>query len=504
MNIPLFHGKGSHTESYSEHNIELSEEYIKKSAKRLHKALLAMPEIQSLATPEKTFSLMKCQELVSQSLGFESFHAARQYNKQHNLSLLKQAGIKLLKKTDNKEDILIGEIPEFERHLYLTPQKSREHSFFVGTRQTGAHAAFMHCFEHAVHNHIPVIYFDTEGNRDTWTHAFKMAREAGREEDILVINYMTGLKDILAPGTNRISHTMNPFAHGSSGALTEFMCTFLSVEENTVKGRAISLISALFMALVYLRDKEDLLLNADTIRHYLNFNHFLDLYRTRPDLPQNVQLALRAYLTSLPQFDDSKKFQPDTVLEQHGYLQMQFYKILGNLSDSYGYIFNTNLGEVDYQDVVENKRILVVLMPLMTKGTKELHSLYHIQIACLKVLMSQTLGKQIEGTYEEVAKRVKKPCFVFMNGGLSFMPPGSAALSAQLGSMGFSLFCLEETLPQGTEAESLLANLNNKFYFKGQYPHLAPDEQKITQKLKSGACLYDYKGIKLLVDSTKK
>ena len=105
------------------------------------------------------------------------------------------------------------------------------------------------------------------------------------------------------------------------------------------------------------------------------------------DFPLHIHNALKAYLISLPGFQESAPKQNDTVLEQHGYLQMQFTKLLGSLSDSYGFIFKTNLGEVDFKDVVLNRRILVVLLPALEKSTDELANLGKIIVACLKQMM---------------------------------------------------------------------------------------------------------------------
>ena len=45
----------------------------------------------------------------------------------------------------------------------------------------------------------------------------------GREDDVLVVNYMTGAKDVFGPQEYKLSNTLNPFSSGSSGGLTELM-----------------------------------------------------------------------------------------------------------------------------------------------------------------------------------------------------------------------------------------------------------------------------------------
>ncbi len=47
-----------------------------------------------------------------------------------------------------------------------------------------------------------------------------MVRAMGREDDLLLINFMTGAKEIIGPQEKRLSNTLNPFANGSSSMLS--------------------------------------------------------------------------------------------------------------------------------------------------------------------------------------------------------------------------------------------------------------------------------------------
>ena len=46
-----------------------------------------------------------------------------------------------------------------------------------------------------------------------------MCRIMGREDDLLLINFMTGARDIVGAQEKRLSNTMNPFCNGSSSML---------------------------------------------------------------------------------------------------------------------------------------------------------------------------------------------------------------------------------------------------------------------------------------------
>ncbi len=120
--------------------------------------------------------------------------------------------------------------------------------------------------------------------------------------------------------------------HSSAATLTELLA--LSMEdwhaENSMwKGRAISMASSVLFALVYLRDRQGFSLTVDSLADALRLESVMALSQ-RDDLPENVLQSVRAYLRSLPGYKDkaSASEQDKVVIEQHGFVQMLFTRIL--------------------------------------------------------------------------------------------------------------------------------------------------------------------------------
>ncbi len=90
------------------------------------------------------------------------------------------------------------------------------------------------------------------------------------------------------------------------------------------------------------------------------------------------------YLTCQVIIKRKKGKQVSQVLEQHGFITMQLTRVFSSLADTYGHIIRTNLAEVDFKDVVLNRRILVVLLPALEKSPDELSNLGKVIIASLK------------------------------------------------------------------------------------------------------------------------
>jgi hypothetical protein len=488
--------------------IEVNNDYIRKSAKRLQKALKnhshhGSEKNSETISPDTSYTLMQCQDIISQALGFENFHSAKMYNKSVEFSKLATKGIYAM---HHQQDVvartqglhLIGHLSNTHDNLYLNEQCMQEHSLFVGDFNSGAFDAWFERLKLAIApaqdgSFSPVIFYDTTGSYVVTQEVFRQAKAYNREDDVIVVNYMTGSLDVFGPQENKLSNTMNPFSYGSSGSLTELFYSMLdnSIDksgEHTWRGRAIGLISTVMMALVYMRDNENFNLNVSSIRHYLGFSTLNELFKTRTDFPSHIQEAFWEYCRNMPAFNKKVKIQDQDFMDQHGFLQMQLIRVLGFLEDSYGYIFNTNLGEVDYRDLIANNRILVVCCPALEKSIDEMKILYQVHVASLKVLMAEALGQSIEIKNEN---RKKHKGFIFFNRGLEFLPGGCAVLPAQLRSAGLIPIIYERKMPTTLEGKSFAINMLHRFYFKGEYPNFPEAQRKLAANLKQGHCFYE-------------
>ena len=328
------------------------------------------------------------------------------------------------------------------------------------------------------------IYVDGKGDNKLWTRVFSICRSLGREDDLLVINYMTGGRDVFGPQKTKLSNTLNPFLLGSAGGLTDMLVSLMDEAggDNAMwQNRAISLISSIMFALVFMRDNQGLLLDVDVIREKLILENIEQLSRRR-DLPAHALNSLRAYLRSLPGYKPNPQGgqQPDIVGEQHGFLQMQFTKILGMLSESYGHIFRTNLGEVNFFDVVINRRVLVVLLPAMEKAPVELGNLGKIIIAALKQMMATGLGDRLEGSYQEIIEtkptNAPSPFMCILDEYGYYVVKGAAVMPAQARSLNFCMVFAGQDYPSfkknnnAEEAAATVANCNIKIFMKTEDP----------------------------------
>lgn len=384
-----------------------------------------------------------------------------------------------------------------QEELWFNNDDLRTHVLIFGSTGSGKTVALTSLAFNALMQASGFLYVDGKGDNSLFANVFSLCRFMGREDDLLLINFMTGARDIIGAQEKRLSNTMNPFCNGSSSMLSQLVVSLMdsgsqSGDGDMWKGRAIVFVEALMKVLVYMRDQGKILLDANTIRNYFELPRLEAIAMDKMFIRDNqepVSLAstpdlvlepITNYIINLPGYDRSKKGkQGSQVLEQHGFITMQLTRVFGSLADTYGHIIRTNLAEVDLKDVVLNRRILVVLLPALEKSPEELSSLGKVIIASLKAMMAAGLGEAVEGTYKEVITRkptnAPTPYMCILDEYGYYAVKGFAVVPAQARSLGFSVIFAGQDLPafqkaSKEEAASIGANTNIKICMKLEDP----------------------------------
>lgn len=390
-----------------------------------------------------------------------------------------------------------GNDKKTSEELWFANEDMRTHALIFGSTGSGKTEALVSLAFNALVQASGFIYVDGKGDNSLYAKIFSMVRSMGREDDLLLINFMTGARDIIGPQEKRLSNTLNPFCQGSSSMLANLVTSLMgsssqSSDGDMWKGRAISFVEALMKLLVYMRDDGAILLDANTIRNYFDLTRLeaivIDKVFPRDDqesiniesVPRLVTDPLRNYVFNLPGYNKEKKGkQVSQVLEQHGFITMQLTRTFSSLADTYGHIIRTNLAEVDFKDVVLNRRILVVLLPALEKSPDELSNLGKIIVSSLKAMMAAGLGEDVEGDYRDVIGRkptnAPTPYMCILDEYGYYAVQGFAVVPAQARSLGFSAIFAGQDLPafqkaSKEEAASIGANTNIKICMKLEDP----------------------------------
>lgn len=391
----------------------------------------------------------------------------------------------------------MGNENKTQEELWFTNEDMRTHVLIFGSTGSGKTESMIGMAYNALLQASGFIYVDGKGDNSLYAKLFSMVRSMGREDDILLVNFMTGARDIIGPQTKRLSNTLNPFARGSSSMLAQLVVSLMDQAAGTPdgdmwKGRAIGFIEAIMKVLVAMRDSGHILLDANTVRQYFLLpkleSMVLDKLFVRDaqesvsldNLPPTIMEPIENYLYNLPGYNKEKKGkQVSQVLEQHGFITMQLTRAFTSLADTYGHIMRTSLAEVDLTDVVLNRRILCVLLPALEKAPDELANLGKVIIATLKAMMAAGLGDSVEGTYEDLVDskptNAETPFLCILDEYGYYAVEGFAVVPAQARSLGFSVVFAGQDLPafqkaSKEEAASIGANTNIKICMKLEDP----------------------------------
>ena len=381
--------------------------------------------------------------------------------------------------------------------LWFTNDDLRTHILIFGSTGSGKTEALISIAFNSLLHGSGFIYVDGKGDNSLYAKIFSMVRSMGREDDLLLINFMTGARDVLGAQKNRLSNTMNPFANGSSSMLAQLITSLMDDSKagqggDMWKGRAINFVESLMRVLVPMRDAGNILLDANSIRNFFMLEKLEQMVVDKEfplenggivslkGYPPQVLEPLTSYIMNLPGYSKSNKFEQENgVREQHGFITMQLTRIMSSLADTYGHIIRTNLAEVEFKDVVLNRRILVVLLPALEKSPDELSNLGKIIIASLKAMMASGLGDAVEGDYRDLILRKPTnsptPYVCIMDEYGYYAVQGFAVVPAQARSLGFSTVFAGQDLPafqkaSKEEAASICANTNVKICMKLEDP----------------------------------
>lgn len=374
-------------------------------------------------------------------------------------------------KSVGKGVTFLGTDLETNEQIYSGDSDQRTHSLVLGTTGSGKTEYLLGIFFNALVQNTGCIYVDGKGDPKLQKEVFRLARLLGRVSDLLIINFITSGRDFVDKQRDKVTNNMNMMANTSSGMLIELIIGLMDSSGgggDMWKGRAISFVAAITRPLVYLRDKGFINLSPETYLSYFELHVLEELvfehggkYGEKFDV---IVAPLRNYLVTLPGYQtapEKRKKQETKTLEQHGFIVMQLTRIFNDLTYNYGHIFKVKRGDVDFYDVVINRRLLIVLLPALENSPDSLQMLGKLIVGSVKQMMAGCLGNRVEGVVREIIDsrptNSKYPFYTIFDEYGYYAVAGFAVAPAQARSLGFSMtFAAQDfsSLKKSSEAEA--------------------------------------------------
>lgn len=380
-------------------------------------------------------------------------------------------------KIENDGLIYLGNTNDENTEIWFSNDDVRSHMLVLGTTGSGKTRFLLGLLYQAMLIGAGAMYVDGKGDNTVWWLVYSLCRRLGREDDLLLINYLvgSGVADFdSSRNLTRLSNTTNPLAQGTGEQLRSMIVGLMrdsGGDGDMWKGRASAMLGGLLKTLTYLRDRGEIKLDVELIRDYLPLDKIIELSR-RTDIKPSKIAPIKKYLLELPGYTEDDAITGDInpkAYEQHTYLTMQLTEVMADLSETYGHIFGVPLGEVDFKDVVFNRRILFVMLPALEKDPDALSGLGKLIVAGVRSALGPALGNSTEGTKRDVVDKKptnsKVPFLLILDEYGYYSVKGFAVVAAQARSLGVGVVFAGQDYPSfkkggEEEAASTVANTN--------------------------------------------
>ncbi|MEY2341540.1 type IV secretion system DNA-binding domain-containing protein [Acidithiobacillus sp. IBUN Pt1247-S3] len=321
------------------------------------------------------------------------------------------------------------------------------------------------------------VYVDPKGGPKLLAQHWTMLRLLGRDDDLRVLNFALGTSDLKKSPVIR-SNTMQPFAFGKASSLKEIPLSLMasggsgnggSIFESNAK----TLITALVMLLVDLRNMGEISFSINDMRKYIQPDAFIELAK-RKDTSKETQEAAINFLLSMgwkPNEKDPSKW--GDFSRQYSYAQNYFLDLLSTLSDTYRHVFNVPVGDIHMPDVIFQRRCLVAIVPALEKSKAELNSLGRITLMLLRLGVAAGLGEgDVMGRWRKLVdlslSAARVPAFLFIDEYAAINVEGFAEVFTQGRGLGVSATVGSQDwagIKKANEAEAQQIVANTKFKF---------------------------------------
>jgi intracellular multiplication protein IcmO len=369
-----------------------------------------------------------------------------------NPELLKDAGLKGIAKKLGKKGKAIfffGHEINSGQEAHLTDDKTRTHIVLFGTTGAGKTETILSMCVNFLVMSSSFILVDGKGDQLLFGKVFALCRAFDRLDDLYLLNF-------LDPGTatkrvERVTNTFNFFVDSNRAEADAIVGGLLPTDEGggsgMWEGRAASGIQALNHSLYWMSDNGYLQIDPDVYRGYFELEEFARLAMNE-DIPKEYRGSMWTLLKSLnykyPTPEDPNPKQPSTTEEQWQFISMQFTETFNMLAQEYGHITVSQCPEISMTDIVLRRRILLVLLPALSKSTQQVRNLGKIIIAMTRNVSSKALGNSIEGSKQKVidskpTNAISSFGFIFDEFG-TYASKGSNTLPAQVRSL--NIVCL--------------------------------------------------------------
>lgn len=405
-------------------------------------------------------------------LAYSSFKLNKKYKESEQTNMF---GEKLIPIGTGHGDKITGRggsgvyfgMDEYDLPIHLSDKELTTHGIIFGATGAGKTTAIFNIRRQHFGRGGGLIFIDGKSENPTWAQFYDMMLEVNREDEMFLLSFRASVE--------ASSNSWNFLMSGASGQIGEMLGELAlpadAGQNQIFVDRAKQLLYAILSVATYFRDDQKQIITFQDLINLLKPDCMLAILKptredreerenTRPyarywipddyveiGMSTSAKDMVRNFAENIGASPDGNvpEAQQKLFKDQHSFAAMQFGPVFNDLTNTYGTIFNTAVGDIDISDMISNNRVMYVLLPALEKSRQSLQGLGKMVLSAVKQAAAATLGNITEGyrrsqmKREERKKRAKPPFLVIADEYGSYAIKGFSDVLRQARSLGIGI-----------------------------------------------------------------
>jgi hypothetical protein len=314
--------------------------------------------------------------------------------------------------------VYVGNMQSTNEQVWWDKPLCCTHLFFLATTGGGKTFSFAGILANFV-IYSGFCYSDAKADLGLIESYSRMMWRMGRINQLYVLSFQSGNRSpwSISKG-ERISHTFNPAANGSAPMISELFKSLMDGDGDIWAKRADNLSTVLIRPLTYMRDNFSWPMGFGQISAFFTLEKLGELcgigegrresYPVDKDHKQYFD-PLISFIRNLPGLTENdfeglasgnkeliSKISA-TVRDQLGYVTMQLVNVTNDLVGDYGHIFETMYGQINLEDALTNRKVVITLLPALERSESTMSVLGRITLAAQKTIVANAQAFKLQG-----------------------------------------------------------------------------------------------------------
>ena len=314
--------------------------------------------------------------------------------------------------------VYVGNMQSTNEQVWWDKPLCCTHLFFLATTGGGKTFSFAGILANFV-IYSGFCYSDAKADLGLIESYSRMMWRMGRINQLYVLSFQSGNRSpwSITKG-ERISHTFNPAANGSAPMIAELFKSLMDGDGDIWAKRADNLSTVLIRPLTYMRDKFNWPMGFGQISAFFTLEKLGELCGIGEGRKESYPIdkdhkkyfePLISFIKTLPGLTDSDyeglasgnkeliSKITSTTRDQLGYVTMQLVNITNDLVGDYGHIFETMYGQINLEDALTNRKVVITLLPALERSESTMSVLGRITLAAQKTIVANAQAFKLQG-----------------------------------------------------------------------------------------------------------